>query len=221
LLKANHKTEYVKLDGLVQPIKVDPGQFITGRFQLHGEYHGWRKGYKKRSPSPFTVWRWLHFLEKMQNLSIKSFNKYSIISITNWNLYQENEQQMSNRRSTGEHKQEGIKNDRDSMAPKRKKGKEKPNPVRSFILEWGEMWAQKFGNPYTVSWAKEGALVKGMLGVHSLQELEKLKGEFFSSTDPYIQGSDYSIGFFKTQLNKLIRRRKAESMMNNFGQPIE
>ncbi|NIO19672.1 MAG: hypothetical protein GTN76_02710, partial [Candidatus Aenigmarchaeota archaeon] len=110
LLKANHKPEYVPIDGIVEPIRVEPGQFITGRYELHADYHQRRRGYKKRSPSPFTVWRWLLSLRDMQNLSIKSFNKYSIISISNWKLYQENEQQMSNRRATDEHKQERIRN---------------------------------------------------------------------------------------------------------------
>jgi len=101
--------EYVPIDGIVEPVKVEPGQFITGRFELHADYHQRRRGYKKRSPSPVTVWRWLLSLRDMQNLNIKSYSKYSIISISNWKSYQENDQQMINRRSTGDHKQEGIR----------------------------------------------------------------------------------------------------------------
>ena len=42
----------------------------------------------------------------MQLLNIKTFNKYSIITIINWNQYQQNEQQVNNRRTSNEHKQE-------------------------------------------------------------------------------------------------------------------
>lgn len=49
----------------------------------------------------------------MQILNIKSYNKFSIITVINWNLYQQDEQQMNNRRTTDEHKQECIKNDKE------------------------------------------------------------------------------------------------------------
>ena len=50
LCKASHKKTHVKVDGIVKPITLEAGQFITGRFKLHGNYHQWRRGYKKRSP---------------------------------------------------------------------------------------------------------------------------------------------------------------------------
>jgi hypothetical protein len=52
----------------------------------------------------------------MQNLRIKSFNKYSIITIINWGEYQQNEQQVNNKRTSDEHKQECIKNDKEGRA---------------------------------------------------------------------------------------------------------
>ena len=38
LMKANHKEGWVKVDGVTEPVKVLPGQFVTGRFSLHQEY---------------------------------------------------------------------------------------------------------------------------------------------------------------------------------------
>jgi hypothetical protein len=46
-------------------------------------------------------------------LHIKSHSKYSIITIINWSQYQENEQQVNNKRTTDEHKQECIKNEKE------------------------------------------------------------------------------------------------------------
>ena len=119
LMKANHKEQRVPIEDLVEPVLVESGQFITGRYKLHGAYHQWRRGYKKRSPSPYTVWRWLEKLQRLQMLSIKSFSKYSIITITHWSEYQQNEQQVSSRRATGEHKQECIKNEKEGRAYQR------------------------------------------------------------------------------------------------------
>jgi hypothetical protein len=161
LMKADHQPNLVTIEGVLKPVPVQPGQFITGRFSLHGDYHQWCRGYKKKSPSPYTLWRWLQTLQEMQNLSVESFNKYSVVTIVNWEQYQgetgcfttmfhekqatfanseglqprlvqnpsikngdlkpeesstyaevenENEQQVSNRRATGEHRQECFKN---------------------------------------------------------------------------------------------------------------
>ncbi|OEU63546.1 MAG: hypothetical protein BBJ57_01850 [Desulfobacterales bacterium PC51MH44] len=109
LMKANHEGIEVTLPGILMPIKLQPGQFITGRNSLHFEYHQGhlRKKYRRKAaPAVITVYRWLSQLENMQLLNIKTYNKYSIITITNWHLYQKNEQQVNNKRTTDEHKQE-------------------------------------------------------------------------------------------------------------------
>jgi len=190
--------EYVPIDGIVEPVKVEPGQFITGRFELHADYHQRRRGYEKRFPSPRTVWRWLLSLRNMQNLTIKSSSKYSIISITNWHTYQENDQRVTNRCPADDHKQEGIRMTKNVSA-------KKADPdTKTFILEWGESFSKKFNETYMPNWAKEGKLTKNMLRVHGIDRLRELKKAFFSSQDSFIKSSDYSIGAFKANLNKVI-----------------
>lgn len=103
LMKATHERFWVTVDGIAKPLELKPGEFITGRFALHREFYP-----KKRSDqkSPDTIWRKLKILENLQNLHIRSHAKYSIISITNWNQYQESAQQVHNTCTTGAHKQE-------------------------------------------------------------------------------------------------------------------
>ena len=108
LMKANHEEAEVPIDGILKPIKLNPGQFITGRYSLHYDYHQGhiKKRYsRKAKPTPYSLIRWLLTLQQLQMLSIKTFNKYSIITILNWELYQENEHQVSIRRASSEHKQ--------------------------------------------------------------------------------------------------------------------
>ena len=88
LLKANHKAGWVKIPGLAEPIEVLPGQFITGRFRLQEALYPKKR---KSTPSAKTVWRWLSVLETMQNVSIKTSNKYSLLTICNWEAYQSGE----------------------------------------------------------------------------------------------------------------------------------
>lgn len=88
LLLANHKEDWVKIDGIATPIKVERGQFITGRYAFHRAMY---PRSKKSNPDPKTVERWLHVLKSCGNLSIKTSNKYSLITIVNWDEYQGND----------------------------------------------------------------------------------------------------------------------------------
>lgn len=93
LLEASHK-EHEQLVGR-QVVKLQPGEFVTGRFSLAESYN---KGMKKSEKvNERTLWRWLKGLEDGGFLTIKSTTKYSVISINNWSLYQNNDQQMSNK----------------------------------------------------------------------------------------------------------------------------
>lgn len=117
LLKASYKKTKIMVG--LQEVQLNPGEFIIGRYQLHNDLYParirdqskWASYRKFQVPSPFTLWRWLKSLESMQFLSIKSNNKYSIVSIINWHTYQGNEleneqqteQQVSNKRSSSDH----------------------------------------------------------------------------------------------------------------------
>ena len=76
LLKATH--EPVKTIVGFQEVHLEPGQFIFGR----------HKASKETRLSEQKIRTCLAFLKKAQNLTIKSTNKFSIISIINWETYQ-------------------------------------------------------------------------------------------------------------------------------------
>ncbi|KGR74872.1 hypothetical protein [Ureibacillus sinduriensis] len=98
LLKASH-AEHEQLVGN-QVIKLQPGQFVTGRNALATEFN---KGAKKEDiVSPITLWRWLNLFEKLEMLNIKKTTKYSVVTVINWGGYQHHEQQVNNKRTTNE-----------------------------------------------------------------------------------------------------------------------
>ncbi len=76
LMKATHK-EHMQLVGL-QKVPLLSGQFIFGR----------KKAAEELKMPPSTVWRFVTFLKDNQSLDIKTNNKFSLISIVNWELYQ-------------------------------------------------------------------------------------------------------------------------------------
>lgn len=76
LLKATHK-DCIQLVGL-QKVALRPGQFVFGR----------NKAAVELSMPPSTVWRLINVLKQNQSLDIKTNNKYSLITIVNWDFYQ-------------------------------------------------------------------------------------------------------------------------------------
>jgi len=98
LIKASHKERIAKVG--YQDIKINPGEFIFGR----------RKASKDLKMHESSIQRCVYALVNSKNISVKSNNKFSIITIINWHLYQQDqnkiEQQANNKRTTSEHRQE-------------------------------------------------------------------------------------------------------------------
>lgn len=100
-----------------QKVKLMPGEFITGRFDIAELYNFGLKS-SDRVKGKSTVYRWLEKLEEMGYLSIKKTNKFSIVNIDNWALYQQegteyehrNEQQMNIKRTSNEQQMNTNKN---------------------------------------------------------------------------------------------------------------
>lgn len=99
LMKANFKDTKVLFNG--KEISVSRGQFITGRDALASEFNDGVP--RVHQVVGRTLWRWLHKFEAEQMLSITSNPKYSVITITNWDEYQTNDQQLSSSRPSTVH----------------------------------------------------------------------------------------------------------------------
>lgn len=90
LLRANHKETKVKIG--FQEITLKPGQFIFGR----------RVTAEELNMSERQIRTALAFLKKAGNVTSKTTNKFSIITIVNWHTYQsgeiQNDQQATSKR---------------------------------------------------------------------------------------------------------------------------
>lgn len=92
LFKANHKATQIMIYKTV--VNLNAGSFITSELKLADEW-GWSRE---------TVRKFLKRLEEEKMLLVEHTTKYTIVSIENWDLYQnpaqENRQQTSNRKTT-------------------------------------------------------------------------------------------------------------------------
>ena len=80
LAKASYKERWilVKTGKSHVEVKLEPGQFIFGRFSSVEELDMY----------PSTIRNRMEKLKNMGNLNIKSDSQYSIISVINWDTYQ-------------------------------------------------------------------------------------------------------------------------------------
>jgi len=76
--------------------------------------------------------------------------------------------------------------------------------VKLFIDYYYEEFKKRFRAAPIINGGKDGSLVKELLGTIGLEELKRLLGLFFKAEDEFIKDSGYTIGVFKSQINKLI-----------------
>lgn len=134
LLKANHKKDYKQIVGF-QEVILQPGSFIFGR----------KKAADETGLSEQSIRTCLSFLKKSKNLTIKSTNKFSVISITNWDTYQYTKgdsNQQSNQRLTSSqpaanHKQEHLNNKTKENTPLTPQGEKvsKETIFKNYLIE--------------------------------------------------------------------------------------
>lgn len=89
LLKATHKEREVLVGK--KTVYLQPGQFITGRTAIRELYN---KGLKESDQvhGDKTVYRWLMTLEMTRCVTLCKTSKYTVVTVTNWNQYQQNDQ---------------------------------------------------------------------------------------------------------------------------------
>jgi len=122
LLRANHKDTKVPFNN--QDIDIKKGQFITGLYSASKEIFP-----KSRKPKLQTIRTALTYLKSTNRITTKPTNKFTIITVVNWEQYQcideptnkqtntptnkpvTNEQQTSNKPLTTDKKDKNIKND--------------------------------------------------------------------------------------------------------------
>jgi hypothetical protein len=94
---------------------------------------------------------------------------------------------------------------KDKESKSHREGPKKPDPhIKEFIDFYYQSFQDKFfGQKPAIEHGKDGALVKGLLKIVPFEELKDLLIKFLDSDDPFILKSGYTIGAFKSQINKL------------------
>ncbi len=143
LLRANHKP-CTTIVGY-QQVQLEPGQFIFGRKQAMEDL----------SLSEQNIKTCLKNLKNTKNLTVKVTNKFSVITVVNWHIYQDEEEetnQQTNQRLTSnspatnhrqeckEVKEENLVTKKTSSPPSKAK-KQKPSSKEMLYIEKYWRWA--------------------------------------------------------------------------------
>ncbi len=100
LLRANHDECDVFVG--IHKVHLMPGQFIFGR----------ESASESLGISPSTVRNWINILQQDSRIDIKPTNKYSVISVLNWNDYQSLDNKKDNRITTEKQQNNTDKNEK-------------------------------------------------------------------------------------------------------------
>lgn len=217
LMKATH-AEHDQLIGN-NVIKLNPGQFVTGRNALSDEYN--KGALPAKKVKPLSLWRWMQTLEKMQMLNIKTTNKYSVISIVNWCEYQQNEQQMNNKRTTNE--QQMITNKNGKTGDNEKKEPSSPKFSTSDTVN-----AQLLFNKMQVNNPdiKQPNLDKWSNDFRLIREIDKRNDEQIKYLINWTQNDDFwksnilSPSKLRKQWDQLVVKIKTEKEKNHKPQTV-
>lgn len=85
------------------------------------------------------------------------------------------------------------------------------NPqVKTFLKFWGDLWSKEVGRGkvYPCAFGKEGKIVKELLKIYSLEDIQTYTENFFRSDDEFVRHSGYTIGAFKFCLPRLIAKAR-------------
>jgi hypothetical protein len=228
LMKASHKQREVLIGQ--QLVELQPGQFITGRNALSDDFNNGAK--PKDKVSAITLWRWLQTLEKMGNLNIKTNNKFSVITLDKWGVYQgeeeeseqQNEHQMNNKRTSNEHQMNTNKNVNNGNNGENEKNKKPSYPkfeicdmelskyFYSLILENNENAKQ----PNFETWAKDIRLMRE----RDNRKIEHIRYMMnWAQQDSFWKVNILSPSKLREKYDQLLLKAKAEHEKKN--QPIK
>ena len=165
-------------------VTLQPGQFIFGR-------HTASKALK--CPGSTIQYR-LKTLKRLGMVDIQTATHYSVVTVVNWARYQENTPAI--RQATRHPSVTDKKLEKESTTG--------ANTVRPVLTYYSELFKAKVGQEPDINSGKDGKILKELIATRGEEAVRDLLSRFFSSPDPFIRQSGYTIGVFKACLNKIL-----------------
>ena len=210
LLEANHAPKKMIFNG--ELVVVERGQLLTGRNTLSLD----------SGISPSTVWRKLQLLKNIEFLDIKSNNRFSIITIRNYSLYQNCElgdeqqlEQQTDSQRTASGQPADSQAAQTTIQPLRTTKnndilRKEKSPVKAVQDFYYAEYARAYNVPYVAEFGKDGAIFKTLVKMLGEAKVKELILVFFSIKDDFMDEAGHTTGVFRSQINKLLTSKQAQ-----------
>lgn len=196
ILLANHKPTTISLRGI--DVSLERGQLAWSVLSLSKRWRWNRR----------TVEKWLKELRNRKMIHTKKSNVTTVITIINYDLYQNNTQQSAQQdaqqSNTKVHTDNNVNNEK-NVNKKKQIAKETPVKVKSngkakeVIAKFCTLYKDRYGVAYAIS-GKDGGIAK-RLCKHA--DVVNLLDAYFQSTDKFILDGCHAFNIFESQINKL------------------
>ena len=87
-----------------------------------------------------------------------------------------------------------------------------PNHIYKLTSEFYTTYQQKVSKAYVQEPHKDRAIIKMLLKTMSNDDISEAIKRFFASSDPFIERAGYTIGVFKSQVNRLMTSKPKQEM---------
>lgn len=81
--------------------------------------------------------------------------------------------------------------------------------AKEFLVWYAAEYKRRYGNPYVISWGKEGALIKTAIRTIEMDDLKDRASQFLDSHDQFITKAGKTIGVFYSVINKYGQKKKS------------
>ena len=194
-------------------VNLTPGQMIFGR-------HTAAKALKCSGSS---IQYRLQTLKKHKMIVIQPVTHYSVITVINWASYQ-GEAPAGSQPTRHSPRHPSVTHPSQTRI---KESETKPttgaNGVQPFLDLYIRLFREKVGHAPVINFGKDGAILKGLIKVLGEDSTRTLIRRFFSSPDPFIQKTGYSIGVLQSQANRLMTYEDSNDSRgcDTAGRPLE
>ena len=87
-----------------------------------------------------------------------------------------------------------------------------PKPVLMFF---SDTYKQRFSKEYIINWGKETKIFKDLLTILSEDDIKARITEFFDTPNDFVAKAGYTVGVFKSQINKLGQKKENDGIWSS------
>ena len=189
LFECNHEDRTITFNR--EPLIIKRGQTVCGRMKLS----------QATGIAPSTIRNKLALLKNCRFLDIKSDSKFSIVTILNYDSYQNYKKHLGQQTGQPEDSQRTARGHTEYI--KDTKNTSIDAPTLRVLGVFYDKYEKRVGKKYVASFGKDGKLMKEMLKVVPEDQIVILMDSFFESTDTFIIQAGYTLGVFRVKINSL------------------